>query len=307
MKPNLITEELEWQIFDWLEGNLSAEESEILEKTIQNNPELQQHVNLLKATYLNSKFSSDSAFENTNISNTKNDTQEKLETSFKASLKKSDYPLSFFIAYKNNFWKVAASVSLLITAANFYFFNSHSNPTPNTAVTASLQTKHAKPIHKDSKNAIAGSVKSSFSSTQTVEGLTAPFTAKQASNHTSNPIPGNPVLPVASNKISHPTYVDAITNGEVPKINSQILAQSESLPTEEETVVMLSSPQKPKEIAQVAWTNVKEMMRQGKLPKIILKPQKANGNQQLIPNMNIGIQVNQMSFVRTVSYHPTQN
>ena len=52
MNQYKITEEQEWQLFELLEGNLSAEEANRLHQQIESNPGLAQHFKQLKQTYL---------------------------------------------------------------------------------------------------------------------------------------------------------------------------------------------------------------------------------------------------------------
>lgn len=47
-----ISEELQWEIFELLEGNLSHEESEVILNKIKSNKDLQKHYSSLKQTYL---------------------------------------------------------------------------------------------------------------------------------------------------------------------------------------------------------------------------------------------------------------
>ncbi len=51
MKQFEITEAQEWQLFELLEGNLSADESALLHQEIEAQPALAYHFNLLKQTY----------------------------------------------------------------------------------------------------------------------------------------------------------------------------------------------------------------------------------------------------------------
>jgi hypothetical protein len=51
MKQFKITEAQEWQLFELLEGNLSADESALLHQEIEAQPALAYHFNLLKQTY----------------------------------------------------------------------------------------------------------------------------------------------------------------------------------------------------------------------------------------------------------------
>ena len=51
MKNN-ISEDIQWQIFEWLEGNLSDRDVEILQQKIEQSTELQQFVYHFKQTYL---------------------------------------------------------------------------------------------------------------------------------------------------------------------------------------------------------------------------------------------------------------
>lgn len=51
MKQFKITEAQEWQMFELLEGNLSADESALLHQEIESQPALAYHFNLLKQTY----------------------------------------------------------------------------------------------------------------------------------------------------------------------------------------------------------------------------------------------------------------
>ena len=51
MKQFEITEAQEWQLFELLEGNLSADESALLHQEIEAQPALAYHLNLLKQTY----------------------------------------------------------------------------------------------------------------------------------------------------------------------------------------------------------------------------------------------------------------
>jgi len=51
MKQFEITEAQEWQLFELLEGNLSADESALLHQEIEAQPALEYHFNLLKQTY----------------------------------------------------------------------------------------------------------------------------------------------------------------------------------------------------------------------------------------------------------------
>jgi hypothetical protein len=51
MKQFEITEAQEWQLFEMLEGNLSADESALLHQEIEAQPALAYHFNLLKQTY----------------------------------------------------------------------------------------------------------------------------------------------------------------------------------------------------------------------------------------------------------------
>jgi hypothetical protein len=51
MKQFEITEAQEWQLFEMLEGNLSAEEAALLHQDIESQPALAYHFNLLKQTY----------------------------------------------------------------------------------------------------------------------------------------------------------------------------------------------------------------------------------------------------------------
>ncbi len=329
MKPNPITEELEWQLFDWLEGNLSAEEAAILEKTIQNNPEIQQYVAQFKATYLNESFSTNSAYSNpsnststpstsatlsTSTSVNPNNTyhpEEILEASFKQALKKHNNKFVYIVSSKSYYknWSAAAAIAVLITTISVFYINKKSSQ-PNYPTIANLITKTSSlpsptKNNQENNNGVQSPTQNTIRLSANNQQL-ATLTKSEPPNQ-NNGLNTHPLLIATSLPTDQNSVLSVEKNKEAPYIPNMSLAQSTSQPIDEETIVMISSPQKPKEIAQMAWINVKEMMRQGKLPKIILKPQKSTGNQQLIPDMNIGIQVNQMSFVRTVSYHPTQN
>jgi len=297
MKLNPISEELEWRLFEWVEGNLTPEECAELEIIISKDANLQAHVAALKAIQLESDFS------------------DLLDNQTKLSLKHYSIKTATIPTAKNQsvqwIWKIAAAIVVLILSTVVYQYNL---PKTNGHFAEQRLSPENKKQQKSSlKQPINGKTNSSIAM-KTIEnqfvnsknGVTIKQQAASISkiNGNEHPLIIATTLP---NNIKQ-TITETIAKPSISQANKSINREANVPKIEEETIVMMSPTAKsnPKEFVKMAWGNVKEMMRQGKLPKIILSPVKTENNHR-IPDVNLGIQVNQMSFVRTVNYNPTHN
>lgn len=297
MKLNPISEELEWRLFEWVEGNLTPEESAELETIISQDANLQNHVAALKATQIGNEFS------------------DLLDDQTKSSLKHySIKTTSIPTAETHSFqriWKIAATIVVLMISTVVYQQN-HPKTNGNVA------KQRLSPENKIYQNPRLQQQINGEANTSTA--IKSPN--YQAFNSKTDIITKQQATPLSKiTTVEHPLIIATTlpiygqqTNTEkiaIPQINPAIKTINNEANTpkiEEETIVMMSPTAKsnPKEFAKMAWGNMKEMMRQGKLPKIIISPIKNEENQR-IPDVNFGIQMNQMSFVKTVSYNPTHN
>ncbi len=304
MKLNPISEELEWRLFEWVEGNLTSEESAELELIISQDPNLKAHVEALKSTQLEINFSST------------------LDNQTKISLKHHTIkPISTTSAqsqFLRNKWvrQVAAAILVLIISTVVYKQNqpkTHGSIAEKQISSPTTKIAQRPTLVQSNQDEVMPSAQKEMKFRR-INRLTNHANFNQTSSK-------NFALDNSKKTPEHPLIVATTLPTNIKKSNIEIIAKPQSngainkginetgAPNiEEETIVMLSPSAKedPKEFVKMAWGNVKEMMRQGKLPKIILSPVKTENNHR-IPDVNLGIQVNQMSFVRTVNYNPTHN